>query len=116
MLVSPINPLKDKKGVEDYDLRVEQCEILTKNTPFIKVSTFEQVRGVNRTADTIRLLKKQYPKDQFIWLMGSENWQNFHNWYGWENIMEMVPIASFYRDEKSFASLKSPATSKFKCF
>ncbi len=102
--------------MEEYDLRLEQCQILTKNDPFIKVSSFEKNKRVNKTTDTVRLLTKQYPKNKFVWLMGCENWQSFHKWNGWQDIMKMVPIASFYREEKPFSSLRSPATTMFKSF
>lgn len=116
MLVSPQNPHKDKNTLEDYHLRVEQCQILTSQKPFIKVNTFEMSKGLIKTTDTLKRLKNQYPDVQFIWLMGCENWQQFHTWHGWEDIINLVPIASFYRDENNPLALKSPATIKYKQF
>ncbi|MFT7144366.1 MAG: nicotinate-nucleotide adenylyltransferase [Alphaproteobacteria bacterium] len=116
MLVSPQNPHKSTKDMEDYALRMEQCQILMKNDPYIKVSDFEKNKSVNKTSDTIRLITKQHKNHQFVWLMGCENWQHFHKWHNWQDIMKMIPIASFYREEKPFAALKSPAITRFKSF
>ncbi|HIF03617.1 MAG TPA: nicotinate-nicotinamide nucleotide adenylyltransferase [Nitrospinaceae bacterium] len=116
MLVSPQNPHKSKKDLEDYHLRVEQCQILTKDHPFIKVSTYEMDKGLYKTTDTLKMLTKQHPDVQFAWLMGCENWTKFHTWNGWEDIINTVPIVSFYRDEEGSFSIKSPATNKYKQF
>ncbi len=116
MLVSPQNPHKNKHDLEDYNLRVEQCQILTKDKPYIRVSTFEMEKHSFKTTDTLKKLQKQYPNIEFVWLMGCENWQNFHTWNGWEDILKTVSIASFYREEARPLCLKTPATTKYKQF
>ena len=116
MLVSPQNPHKNKSDLEAYNLRVEQCQILTQNKPHIKVSTFEKDNDLHITAETLKALIKKHPNVQFVWLMGCENWQHFHKWHQWEAIMQMVPIVSFYREEKNSLNFKTPATIKYKEF
>lgn len=98
-LVSPHNPLKEKSELEDFPERVVQCQILTKNTPWCKVSTFEQDNNLTRTADTIEALQKEFPDTQFVWLMGSENWKFFHTWNRYQSIIKNIPIISFFRED-----------------
>jgi nicotinate-nucleotide adenylyltransferase len=41
---------------------------------------------------------KQFPDVDFIWLMGEDNWLCFDQWYRWQDIMQLVPVAIFHRE------------------
>ena len=97
LMVTPHNPLKEKSELEDFDTRFEQCELLSKDLPWLKVSDFEQKSGSSYTCDTVKSLTEKYPDIQFIWLMGVENLTFFHKWKNWQEILKTVPIATFSR-------------------
>jgi nicotinate-nucleotide adenylyltransferase len=63
----------------------------------IRVSDFEQRAGTRYTVDTVRALKRRYPKDRFIWLLGSDTLTNFHKWRDWRGLAREVPIAVIRR-------------------
>ena len=63
----------------------------------IRVSDFEQQERVRYTIDTVRELKRRYPGDQFIWLLGSDTLPNFHLWRDWRGLAQEVPIAVIRR-------------------
>ena len=96
-LVSPGNPLK--AGVSDmapFDARLASAERMARRAP-IRVSDFEQRQGTRFTVDTVRLLKRRYPDDDFIWLLGSDTLPNFHKWRDYRGLAREVPIAVIRR-------------------
>jgi nicotinate-nucleotide adenylyltransferase len=96
-LVSPGNPLK--QGAEDmapFQARFVSALEMAKGAP-IRASDFEQLAGTRYTVDTVRELKRRYPNDRFIWLLGSDTLTNFHKWRDWRGLAREVPIAVIRR-------------------
>lgn len=96
-VVSPGNPLKE--GAEDmapFEARLASGKAAAKGTR-IRVSDFEQRRGTRYTIDTVRQLKVDYPRHDFIWLLGSDTLPNFHKWRDWRGLAREVPIAVIRR-------------------
>jgi nicotinate-nucleotide adenylyltransferase len=92
-LVSPGNPLKE--GATDmapFEARFASARQMARRSS-IRVSDFEQRVGTRYTIDTIRSLKRAYPRHRFIWLLGSDTLRNFHLWRNWRGLAREVPIA-----------------------
>jgi nicotinate-nucleotide adenylyltransferase len=113
-LVSPQNPLKPTIGMAAFEERFSAAKELTKATPAIKISDFEITIGTSYTFDTITALQKQYPANNFVWLMGADNLVNFHQWHNWREIFSLLPIAVLDRAEYATAALASEAAIAFK--
>ncbi len=107
-MVSPGNPLKPKAGMAPLAARVRAAKAISRNAP-IRVTAVEQALGTRFTIDTLRALKRRYPKRRFVWLMGSDNLAQFHRWKGWRNIARQMPIAVIARPGYDNAALASPA-------
>ena len=96
-LVSPGNPLKEgAKDMAPFEARMKSAQEAAKRSK-IRVSDFEQQERVRYTIDTVRELKRRYPGDQFIWLLGSDTLPNFHLWRDWRGLAQEVPIAVIRR-------------------
>jgi nicotinate-nucleotide adenylyltransferase len=96
-LVSPGNPLKEgAKDMAPFDARFASAGVMARRAP-IRVSDFEQRRGTRYTADTVRELKRLYPRHRFIWLLGSDTLPDFHEWRDWRGLAREVPIAVIRR-------------------
>ena len=96
-LVSPGNPLKQgAKDMAPYEARLASALRMAARTP-IRVSRFEQREGTRYSIDTIRLLKRRYPRHSFVWLMGDDVLPNFHKWRDWRSLAREVPIAVIRR-------------------
>jgi nicotinate-nucleotide adenylyltransferase len=96
-LVSPRNPLKEAaKDMAPFDARFASAEGMARRAR-IHVSDFEQREGTRYTVDTVRKLKRRYPRDRFIWLLGSDTLSNFHKWRDWRALAREVPIAVIRR-------------------
>ena len=96
-LVSPGNPLKEgAKDMAPFEARFSSAREMA-NGARIRVSDFEQREGTRYTIDTVKLLKRRYPKNRFIWLLGSDTLPNFHFWRDWRGLAREVPIAVIRR-------------------
>ena len=96
-LVSPGNPLKEgAKDMGPFDARLGSARRMARGAR-IRVSDFEQRQGTRFTVDTVRLLKRRYPQNRFIWLLGSDTLPNFHLWRDWRGLARELPIAVIRR-------------------
>ena len=107
-LVSPGNPLKPKAGMAPLTARLKSAEAQARRAPIIPTAIERQL-GTRYTVDTLRALKRRYPKREFIWLMGSDNLAQFHRWKDWRTIARTMPIAVIARPGYTQAAMASPA-------
>ncbi|WP_308814747.1 nicotinate-nucleotide adenylyltransferase [Sphingomonas sp. GV3] len=107
-LVSPGNPLK--AGAPDmapFAARLASARQMARRAP-IRASDIEVRLGTRYTLDTLRKLRRRYPKRRFIWLMGADNLAQFDRWRGWREIARTMPIAVIARpgyDDDALASV-----------
>jgi nicotinate-nucleotide adenylyltransferase len=112
-LVSPGNPLKHNAPAR-LEERLKAAKHLTFNHPRLMTSDYEARAGVRRTYDTLRLLKRDFPRVRFTWLMGADNLAGFHNWGKWHEIMQMIPVGVVARPGERQAALNSVAAKRFR--
>ena len=98
-VVSKRNPLK-KQSTTDFKNRIKNTQKLVKQ-PKMLVTDLEAVFDTDFTVDFLSKVKSEYPKGNFIWIMGADGLNNFHEWKHWEKIFEMIPIAIFARPSYS---------------
>ena len=107
-LVSPGNPLKPAKGMAPLIERFRSAHTLARRAR-IKVTAIERELGTVYTIDTIRALKRRFPRRRFVWLMGADNLAQFHLWKDWREIAAEMPIAVIARPGYDAEALASPA-------
>ncbi len=107
-LVSPGNPLKPQEGMAPLAARLGSAIAQARGTR-IRPTAIERELGTRYTLDTLRALRRRYPKLQFVWLMGSDNLAQFHRWKAWRNIARTMPIAVIARPGYGGAAFASPA-------
>jgi len=107
-LVSPGNPLKPKAGMAPLPARVGSAREMARRAP-IKVTAIERELGTVYTIDTLRALKRRFPRRRFVWLMGADNLAQFHLWKDWREIAAEMPIAVIARPGYDAPALASPA-------
>jgi nicotinate-nucleotide adenylyltransferase len=107
-LVSPGNVLKPSEGMAPLAARVMSARAMTRRAP-IRATAIEAELGTRYTIDTLRALKRRYPKRAFVWLMGADNLAQFHRWKGWRAIAREMPIAVIARPGYDARALASPA-------
>lgn len=107
-LVSPGNVLKPVEGMAPLPARYASARDLARRAP-IRVTVIERELGTRYTIDTLRALRRRYPRFRFVWLMGADNLAQFHRWRDWRAIARAVPIAVIARPGYDGPALASPA-------
>lgn len=107
-MVSPGNPLKPEAGMAPLAARYASARRQSRNAR-IRVTAIERELGTRYTADTLRALRRRYPKRRFVWLMGADNLAQFHKWKDWRAIARYMPIAVIARPGYDDAAIASPA-------
>lgn len=95
-MVSPQNPLKSTTDMAPLAVRMKSAEEAATH-PDILVTDIESQMGTQYTFDTLRKLQEHFPRTRFVWLMGTDNLLQFHQWREWERIFGLMPIAVFDR-------------------
>ena len=114
-LVSPGNPLKPRAGMASLPARLGRAQKVARRAP-IRATAIEQALGTRYTVDTVRALRRRYPRNRFIWLMGGDNLAQFGQWRDWRGIARQMPIAVIARPGYDDAARGSTAMSWLRRF
>jgi nicotinate-nucleotide adenylyltransferase len=113
-LVSPQNPLKPLAGMAPFDERLRAAAGIAAADRHIRVTDIETRLGrTTYTADTLRALRRRFPRIRFVWLMGGDNLAQFPYWHRWQDIFRTIPIAVFARPGYSRQALAGVASHRF---
>ncbi|MDE1939381.1 MAG: nicotinate-nucleotide adenylyltransferase [Alphaproteobacteria bacterium] len=110
-LVSPQNPLKSDPA--SLAKRLAAARAVVDRHPRMIVTDVESTLGTRYTIDTLKALHRRFPEVRFVWLMGSDNLEQFHRWRRWTEIAALVPIAVVERPGSILAPLRANAMQRF---
>lgn len=97
-VVSPQNPLKQKQSLLDQYHRLMIIRMEVEDNVKLNASDIEfDLPQPSYTIDTLAYLKEQYPQDDFVLIMGSDNLQNLHKWKNYEQILENYSVYVYPR-------------------
>ena len=100
-------------GSPAAEQRLRLTRLAFAGLPGFEVTDLELHRtGKSYTADTIRALKEQYPRDELYFMMGTDMFLTFQDWYRPEEIAKNARLVCFFRydaDEKNSESLRRQA-------
>ena len=111
-LVSQQNPLKTDDGMEPLASRVARARQTARHAR-IRVAAPELALGTRYTLDTVRALKRLYPRARFVWLVGADILPQLEHWLNWRDLFAAIPIAAFARPGWGYAALASTAPRTF---
>lgn len=87
-MVSPLNPHKEGVRLAPEEARLRMVELATADDDCIKACDFEfSLPRPSYTVNTLAALRSAYLDREFILLIGADNWEKFHKWYKWEEIL-----------------------------
>ncbi len=112
-LVSPQNPLKPVAGMAPFAERLATAAEVAVADRRIRVIDIEAGLGSTYTADTLKVLRRRYPRAGFVWLMGDDNLAQIPHWKRWQEIFHAVPIAVFNRPGTMLTALAGIAAHRF---
>lgn len=96
-LVTPQNPLKDRKGMAPYNERFASVETIINNNPKMMATHLESELGTQYTYDTVTALKDEFPRTDFLFICGMDNALIFHKWDRWQELTQTLPIVFIAR-------------------
>jgi nicotinate-nucleotide adenylyltransferase len=111
-LVSPQNPLKDRRGMASLAERLSGARECARGET-IWVSSIESALGTRYTVDTLPALGAAFPRTRFVWLMGADLMVQIPRWRNWRRIFETLPVAVFDRGSYSHEALSGEAARVF---
>ncbi len=100
LVISPQNPLKNKKSlINEYD-RFKMVELALQDNWKIKACDIEfNLPKPSYTIDTLTYLSERNPKHSFVLIAGSDNFQSFKKWKNYEQILDQYQIYVYPRPE-----------------
>jgi nicotinate-nucleotide adenylyltransferase len=97
-LVSPRNPLKQECGLIDENDRLRMVEAAIDGYSGFKASDIEfRLPRPSYTVNTLRELRKQFPDNTFLLIMGADNWEKMSCWKDYEELIHENPIIIYPR-------------------
>lgn len=98
LVVTPHNPLKERKTLaDDYD-RLHFVQVAVAEHPKLRASDVEfRLPQPSYTTDTLAHLREQYPGVEFVLIMGGDNLASFHKWKNYERILELHELLVYSR-------------------
>lgn len=97
-VVSPHNPLKEKKSLLAQHHRLYMVNLAIEDFPKFKASDIEfHLPQPSYTIHTLAHLKEKYPQHQFHLIMGQDNLSTFHKWKNYELILQNHKIYIYPR-------------------
>lgn len=75
----------------------------------IVASDIEARLGTRYTIDTLRVLRRRFPRVDFVWLMGADNLVQLPRWRRWHDIVALVAFAVLPRPAYTHRALASRA-------
>lgn len=108
-LITPQNPLKNKNGLLDQNLRLELIEKSIKGYDKFKTCTIEwNMPQPSYTINTLQKLRMTYPKDTFELIIGSDNWETIHRWKDYQMILKNFKTLVYPRKNVERVYIKHP--------
>lgn len=98
MVVSPHNPLKDKRKLTNMYDRLEMTRLAVEQAERIKVSNIEfGLPQPSYTVDTLAYLQEKYPGRTFALIMGADNLASLKKWKNYEVLLANYKIYVYPR-------------------
>jgi nicotinate-nucleotide adenylyltransferase len=113
LLVSPGNPLKDPADMAPLATRLASARKIADGRHIV-ATAIEQRLHTRYTLDTLRALRRLFPRAHFVWLMGADNLSQLPRWRGWMGIVRMVPFAVLPRPTYNHRALAGHAARRLR--
>ena len=90
--------------------RLELCALAFRDIPGAQISDMElQREGRSYTADTVDILRKTYPEDELLLVMGTDMLLSFEEWHRYEYLLQSCTLAVLAREELEGEKLRQHA-------
>jgi nicotinate-nucleotide adenylyltransferase len=111
LMVSPGNPLKPVRGMAPFADRLASARRVADGRRVVATG-IEAVLATRYTVDTLRELRRRFPRARFVWLMGADNLYQLPRWRGWLAITRCMPFAVLPRPGYNHRALAGRAAKR----
>ena len=82
------------------EARMKMCKIAFRSLPSVEISNVELKRtGKSYTADTVTDMRKRFPLDELVLVIGSDMLLSFRQWYNYRYILSECTLAVAERED-----------------
>jgi nicotinate-nucleotide adenylyltransferase len=109
ILFMPSNhpPHKDSHGIVSKEHRKVMIRLAIQDNPHFSLSTLEFEReGTTYTADTLTILNREQPDNEFYFIVGADSFFSLQNWKNPKLIFHLCTMLVFGRDQVETAKMK----------
>ena len=100
IMVSPNPPHKAGTTIVDVSHRNNMVKNAIEPFEYLEFSDYEQRReGFIYTAETLTLLKKDYPENEYFFIIGGDSLENIEKWYHPEIVLANCILLAAGRDD-----------------
>ena len=99
-VVSPLNPFKQNADLLSDEKRLCMTSAALEGKEGMYVSDFEfSMPRPSYMVNTLDSLHSTYSDREFLLFIGADNWQSFHRWYHYEDILNKYTIYVYPRSD-----------------
>lgn len=113
LLVSPGNPLKPARGMAPFPLRLASARAIADGRRVVATG-IEAALRTRYTIDTVRALRRRFPRVRFVWLIGADNLVQLPRWRRWLDIARLMPVAVLPRPTYNHRALAGQAARRLR--
>jgi nicotinate-nucleotide adenylyltransferase len=108
LMVSPGNPLKPVAGMAPLADRLAGAASIGDGRHVI-ATAIEAMFGTRYSIDTMRLLRRRFPRVRFVWIMGADLLIQLPRWRSWRQIVRHLPFVVLPRPGYTMRALSGQA-------
>jgi nicotinate-nucleotide adenylyltransferase len=116
-MVSPGNPLKEPAGMRPFAARLDSVRAIVADAHEgrrIIATDIEQRLGTRFTIDTLRALRRHFPRARFVWLMGADILEQLPRWRNWMVLARTTAFAVLPRPTYNHRALAGQAARRLR--
>ena len=113
LMVSPGNPLKSSHGMATFADRLRSAESIADGRRIV-ATAIESRLHTRYTYDTLRELRRRFPRISFVWIMGADNLVQLPRWQHWLGIAATMPFAVMPRPTYNQRALAGQAAQRLR--
>ena len=110
LLVSPGNVLKPSAGMAPLRQRLASAQAIA-NGRRVVATGIERALRTRYSVDTVRVLRRRFPRARFVWIMGADILAELPRWRRWKEIARRVPLLVLPRPGHTRRALAGQAAS-----
>ena len=108
LMVSPGNPLKPRNGMAPLAERLAGAAAIGDGRRVL-ATAIEAAFGTRYSIDTMRMLKRRFPRVRFVWIMGADLLTQLPRWRRWREIVRALPFVVLPRPLYTLRALAGQA-------